>query len=237
MAYGHSELSFTDKMTQSLSMTEARKTMIRKTYMLFSLSVLGMAIGGKIGMSSPVILNLFSGWMGWVLAMVALNAMPAFALKFRHNPTMGTLFLFLDGLVAGFILAPMLYFAEYHMGGNIVASASWITLAIFLAVSGYVFMSGTTWKPSRALMSGLFFAIIGAVLIGIFIPSPILTLVVGVAVGVFGVIVLTSATAEVINDENIDSPVPGALMLFSGVFMVFQAVMMLLMMFTGGGDD
>jgi hypothetical protein len=56
-------------------------------------------------------------------------------------------------------------------------------------------------------------------------------------IGAIGVMTLVSATSEVLHNPDLDSPVPGALMLFSGIFMVFQSVFHLLLMFTGGGDD
>ena len=230
------ELSYSDKLTRDISISSERSALLKKTYLLLSVSVLGMLIGGKIGINSPVILNLFTGWMGWVLAMVALNTVPVLALKWQHNPTLGTLALFADGFVAGIVIAPMLYLAQLMSGTQIVTSAAWITAAVFIAVTAFVYFTGTRWAPSRALYMGIFFAIMGAIVLNMFLHIGLLGILIAAGIGIIGIITLVSATSEILHNQNISSPIPGALMLFSGIFMVFQSVMHLLMAF-GGGDD
>ena len=225
-------LSFGERMSREVSLSSERTDILRKSYLLLSIAIVGMMIGGKVGVSTPAILNLFSGWLGWILAMVALNFVPVMALKWQHNPTLGTLALFADGLIAGLVLAPMLYVAQMMSGTQIVTSAAWITGAIFISITAFVYFTGTRWAPSRALWMGIFFSLIGATILNFFMPMGILGILIAAGIGIMGVMALVSATSEVLH-SNPDSPVPGALMLFSGVFMVFQAVMYFLMHFMG----
>jgi FtsH-binding integral membrane protein len=169
--------------------------------------------------------------------MVALNTVPMLALKFRHEPVMGTFAIFLDGLVAGLVLAPMLYIGERVSGQQIVTSAAWITGAIFISITAYVYFTGVRWQPSRALYTGMFFSILGAIVLNMFLNLGILGIFIAFGIGAIGVITLVSATSEVLHNPDMDSPVPGALMLFSGIFMVFQAVFHLLLFFMGRGDE
>ncbi len=237
MAYGHSELSFQDKISRDISISKERSSMLKKTYLLFSIAIAGMILGGKVGVSSPAVLSLFTGWLGWIIAMVALNAVPVLAMKFRYSPVGGTAALFADGFISGLVLAPMLYIGERLSGQYIVTSAAWITVAIFLGVTGYVYFSGTRWAPSRAMMTGIFFAILGAIVLNMFLNLGFLGTMIAAGIGAMGVITLVSGTSEVLHNDEIDTPVPGALMLFAGVFMVFQAVFYLLMQFAGGNRD
>jgi modulator of FtsH protease len=238
MAYGTRGMTFGDKISRNIEISESHSLILRKSYLLLSLAVIGMMVGGKIGISSPVVLGLFTNVMGWILAMIALNAVPMLAMKFRHDPTMGTIAVFLDGFVAGLVISPMLYIAErFFPGQNLVASAAWITLALFLAVTGYVYFSGLKWAPSRALFITLPLIIIGAIVINMFLNNGILGMAVSAAIGAYGIIILVSATSELLHNREIDSPVPGALMLFAGIFMIFQAILHLLMLFGGGGDE
>ena len=70
---------------------EARSAAIKKTYALLSLSVIAAVAGGFIGSRTPALVQFFSTWMGWIVAMISLNAIPYVAMACRHNPVMGTL--------------------------------------------------------------------------------------------------------------------------------------------------
>lgn len=232
MAYGHEELTLTEKLTRKVEVSPDRALLMRKSYTLLGLAAFGMGVGGYIGVNTPFILNLFTGWIGWIIAMVALNAVPPIAMKFKDNPPMGTLMLFVDGMVAGLVLSPMLYIAQMMSGYQIVTSAALVTLAVFLGVTIFVQVSGTRWAPSRALYFGIFAGIAGAVVLNMFMGLGFIGMLIAVGIGVLGVMALVSATSEVLHNPDISTPVPGALMLFAGVFMVFQAALHLIMSFT-----
>ena len=86
-------------------------------------------------------------------------------------------------------------------------------------------------------MIGLFVSVIGVVVLNMFITSSILTLVISLAIGIIGVLVLVQATSQVLNNPEFNEPVMGAVMLFSGLFNIFVALLHILLAFGGFGED
>ena len=68
-------------------------------------------------------------------------------------------------------------------------------------------------------------------------PMGFLGMLIAAGIGAMGVVAIVSSTSEILNNPDIDTPVPGALMLFGGVFMIFQAVLFLLISLAGGSRD
>ena len=66
------ELTFGDKMFGTRELVERQASVIKKTYGYLGLSVVAALAGGYVGQSTPAVINLFSGWMGWILAIVLL---------------------------------------------------------------------------------------------------------------------------------------------------------------------
>jgi FtsH-binding integral membrane protein len=84
-------------------------------------------------------------------------------------------------------------------------------------------------------MVGFFFAIVGAMILNGFLNIGVLGIVISFAIGAFGVCILVYSTSSVLNTPDADSPIPGALMLFAGVFNVFVATLNILLRLFGGG--
>ncbi len=228
------EISPWDKLTGSITLSGQQSAVIKQTYLLFGLSVFSALAGGYIGATSETLARLFSGWIGWILAILLLNAVPRIAIAVRHNPVLGVSALVLDGFVSGIAISPLLYVARMIAPGLIFA-ALMITAFVFLGVTAYVMTSGRTFSAPRGLMTGLFFAIIGAVILNAFMNIGVLGVLVSVGIGVFGVCVLVFSTSSVLNTPDADSAIPGALMLFAGVFNVFVATLNILLRVLGGG--
>jgi modulator of FtsH protease len=229
-----SGLSGMDKLTGTISLTGERAAVIKQTYVLFGLSVASALAGGYIGATSETMVRLFSNWMGWIVAILLLNIVPRIAIAVRHNPVLGVGALVFDGFFAGLAISPLLYVATLVAPSLIVASLA-ITGFVFLGVTGYVMTSGRTFSARRGLMTGLFFSIIGAVVLNGFLNIGVLGILISFAVGAFGVFVLVFSTSTVLNTPDADSPIPGALMLFAGVFNVFVATLNILLRLVGGG--
>lgn len=227
-------MSFGQSLGYSAPLDELHSRAIKKTYLLLSLAVFAGIGGGFVGVGSEPIRQFFSGTWGWIAAMVALNAIPFIAMACRHNPFLGTLAITADGFVAGLILAPILYLAN-HVAPNVVPMAGILTLVIFMGVTASVMFIGKVYSAPRALMIGLFVAVIGVIVLNMFITSNLLTLIISLAIGIIGVLVLVQATSQVLNDPEFNEPVMGAVMLFSGLFNIFVALLHLLLAF--GGDD
>lgn len=212
-----------------------RAELIKKSYLLLSLSVALAIVGGSVGASSAAMVNLFSGWIGWILAMVVLNAAPRVALAARHDPVLGVTALAADGFVSGLVLAPMLHLASV-IAPDLVPTALILTGVVFCAVTGYVMTTQKTFSAPCGLMTGIFFSIIGVIVLNSFLHLGILGMLVAGAIGVLGVLILVHATSEVLNNPEVDSPIPGALMLFAGIFNVFVSALDILLRAAGGDE-
>ena len=214
---------------------ETRSAAIKKTYALLSLGVVAAIAGGFIGARTPALVQFFSTWMGWIVAMIALNAIPRVAMAARHNPVMGTLALIGDGLISGLVLAPVLYMASV-VAPDIVPAALILTAIVFTGVTFAVMITKAQFSAPRGLMTGMFFAIIGVIFLNMFLGIGFLSMLISGAIGIFGVFILVNATSQVLNNPEYDEPTMGALMLFAGLFNVFVAIIHLLLIFTGRDD-
>jgi modulator of FtsH protease len=182
------------------------------------------------------VVNLFSGWIGWILAMVVLNVAPRIAIAVRHNPVLGVTALVANGFVSGLELAPILYVASVQVPGAI-QGAFIITAVAFCGVTAYVMTTRKVFSAPRGLMMGIFFSIIGVILLNAFLNIGFLGLLISGAIGVFGVFILVYATSEVLHNPEASSPIPGAVMLFAGLFNIFVAALNILMRLSSGGRD
>lgn len=226
------ELSFADRLTSDFELSARRSTMVKQTYMLLTLSIMAAVMGGTIGSNNLALVKFFSSGIGWVVALVILNAIPAIAMAVRHNSVLGIGALLLDGFLAGIVLGPLLYFAQTRFP-DLLVTAAIITGIIFVAVTGFVMTIGKSFSAPRGLMVGFFFTLVGITSLNFIFNYPLLSLLVSAGIGIFGLICLLSATSQVLNDPDIDSPIPGALMLFAGLFQIFQSVLVLLMSLSG----
>jgi modulator of FtsH protease len=217
-----------------VTLTGERSAVIKQTYLLFGVSVVSALAGGYIGATSETLARFFSGWLGWIVAILLLNAVPRIAIAVRHNPVLGVSALVFDGFVSGIAISPLLYVASL-VAPVLILAALMITAIVFLGVTAYVMTAGRTFSAPRGLMTGLFFAIIGAVILNGFLNIGVLGMLISFAIGAFGVCVLVFSTSGVLNTPDADSPIPGALMLFAGVFNVFVAALNILLRVLNGG--
>jgi modulator of FtsH protease len=226
-------LSGMQKLTATVPLTGERAAIIKQTYVLFGLSVASALAGGYVGATSETLVSFFSTWVGWICAILMLNVVPRIAVAVRHNAVLGVGALVVDGFVAGIAISPLLYFAS-KVAPVMILAALMITGFVFLGVTAYVMTSGRTFSAPRGLMAGLFFAIIGAVILNSFMQIGVLGVLISFAIGAFGVFVLVFSTSSVLNNADVDSPIPGALMLFAGVFNVFVATLNILLRLLNG---
>ena len=62
-----------DKLAGTTTLTAERSAVIKQTYLLFGLSVFSALVGGYIGATSETLARFFSGWMGWIAAILLLK--------------------------------------------------------------------------------------------------------------------------------------------------------------------
>lgn len=231
MDYGSTTRS---RLFGTIALDSRRAVVIRQSYGFLALAVLAAAFGGFVGATTPALVRLFSSMVGWILALVVLNVVPRIAIAARHNPVLGVSALVLDGFLSGLILAPILFIAA-NSAPDMILAALGITALVFVGVSAYVMFSGRTFSAPRGLMLGLFVSVIGAVILNSFLQIGVLGILISAAIGIIGVLALVYATSDVLNNPEADSPIPGALFLFAGLFNIFVAVLNLLLRFGGGG--
>ena len=221
-------LTATDKLLGTTVLSDRRAETIKKTYLLLGLSVAGAYCGGYLGAQSDFLAGLFSGWIGWIAAMLLLNLIPRVAIAARHNPVLGATALVVDGFVSGLVLAPILRFASLYAPGTIQI-AMLMTLVVFGVVTLFVMSSGRTFSAPRGLMIGISISIVAAIVLNAFLNIGLLGMLIAAGIGIMGVCILVYATSDVLNNPEADSPIPGALMLFAGLFNVFVAILNILL--------
>ena len=221
-------MTVTDNLFGTTALSSTRAETIKKTYMLLGLSVAGALCGGYLGAQSDSLARLFTGWIGWILAMVLLNLIPRVAIAARHNPVLGVTALLADGFISGLVLAPILRIASLYAPGTIKV-AMLMSLIVFGAVTVLVMSSNRTFSAPRGLMLGIFVSIVAAMVLNAFLNIGLLGMLIAAGIGIFGVCILVYATSAVLHNPEADSPIPGALMLFAGLFNVFVAILNILL--------
>lgn len=241
-----SQLSATEKLFGTTTLTEQQATMAKKTYALLGISIVTAILGGylavyMLGHNEMVRVFFFkspTNILAWLLSIVAINTVPQIALwASKRNPHIALSMLALDGLVAGLALGPILFVASNWgelAGQNFIASAMGITGAVFLAVTGYVMVTKKRFSAPTGLILGLVTSLAIAIPLSIFMGVGLLGIAISVGIGILGVVMLVYATSEVLNNPDFNNPVRGAIMLFAALFNIFVSALNLLLSLADG---
>jgi FtsH-binding integral membrane protein len=222
------------KLSGTIELTAQQAVVIKQTYLLFGVSIFCALVGGYIGATTPAIVHFFSSTIGWIVAMLLLNAVPYIALSARNNPVLGVTALVADGFVAGIAMAPLLWVASM-VDPSLILVALAVSACVFIGVTGYIMMSGRTFSAPRGLLAGLFLSSIAIMILNSFLHIGLLGILVSLGIGALGVCSLVYSTSGVLHSSAGDSPIPGALSLFAGMFNVFVATLNILLRVMGGG--
>jgi modulator of FtsH protease len=223
-----------DNLTGTTALSARGAAVIKQTYLLFGLSVFSAIAGGYIGATSETLARFFSGWMGWIAALLLLNLVPRIAISVRHNHQLGVAALVFDGFISGIALSPLLWVARMIAPALIFVALA-ITAFVFVGVTLYVMSTRREFSAPRGLMAGIFFSLIGAVVLNSFLNIGFIGILISVGIGALGVFTIVYSTSAVLRSPDADSPIPGALMLFAGVFNVFVATLNILLRVLNGG--
>jgi len=233
MAFYDNRANFSNSPWAPAVLAPSEAAIIKQSYLLLALSVAMALAGGYFGATSELMVRVFGSWVGWIFALLVINTLPRIAIAARHSGSFGLVALVANGFVSGLVLAPILAVAA-SFAPNIILAALLITAAVFLAVTIYVMSTTRTFLPSRGLMIGIVVSLFGAMLLNGFLNVGWLGVAIAAGIGIFGVFTLVYATSGVLRSGEADSPIPGALMLFAGLFNVFVATLNLLLAFSGG---
>lgn len=232
----NSQPSTWERLNSTTPLTLQGAAVIKQTYLLFGLAVFSAIAGGYIGATSETLARFFSGWMGWIAALLLLNVVPRIAISVRNNPVLGVPALVFDGFISGIALSPLLFFARMVAPG-LIFDALGITAFVFIGITLYVMSVRREFSAPRGLMAGIFFSLIGAMILNSFMHIGLLGILISFGIGALGVFTIVYSTSTVLRTPDADSPIPGALMLFAGVFNVFVATLNILLRLMNGARD
>src|SRR5579883_3174075 len=151
-----SQLSATEKLFGTTTLDERQAALARKTYALLGISASGAIAGGYLGATSPVLVGFFSSPIGWLLALITINLVPRLALwASRKDQATGIALLAADGFISGLVLAPILALCR-TVAPDILPAAMGVTLAAFVAVTGYLMVSRKRFSAPAGLLTGMF---------------------------------------------------------------------------------
>jgi modulator of FtsH protease len=223
-----------ERLTGTTRLSEAQVSVIKQTYLLLGLAVAASMAGGYIGATSETIVGFFTTTIGWLTAIVLLNVVPWIAMACRHNPPLGVAALVFDGFLGGLAISPLLWLAA-HYAPVLIVAALMITGAVFIAITAYVWMSKREFSAPKGLMIGLFVAIAAAITLNMFMNIGWMGVLISAAIGFMGVLGLVYSTSGVLRSADSDSPIPGALALYAGLFNIFVATLNILLRVLNGG--
>lgn len=230
----NTQTSVWDKLSGTTTLSARSAVVVKQTYLLFGLAVLSAMAGGYIGATSETLARFFSGWIGWIAALLLLNIVPRIAIAVRHNHQLGVAALVGDGFISGLALSPLLWVARIA-APQLIFVALGITASVFVGITLYVMTTRRTFSAPRGIMTGIFFALIGSIVLNSFLNIGVLGILIALGIGALGVFTLVYSTSAVLRSPDADSPIPGALMLFAGVFNIFVAALNILLRLAGGG--
>jgi modulator of FtsH protease len=230
-----SQTSIWDRLSGATALSGRSAAVVKQTYLLLGLAVFSALAGGYIGATSETLARFFSGWIGWIAALLLLNLVPRIAISVRHNPQLGVAALVGDGFLSGMALSPLLWVARL-VAPQLIFVALSITGFVFIGITLYVMTTRRAFSAPRGLMTGLFFALLGTMILNSFLHLGFLGILIGLGIGALGVFTLVYSTSAVLRSPEADSPIPGALMLFAGIFNVFVATLNILLRVLNGGS-
>ncbi len=223
-----------DNLSGTTPLTTRTAVVVKQTYLLLGLAVFSAIAGGYVGATSETLARFFSGWIGWIAALLLLNFVPRVAISVRHNHQLGVAVLVFDGFISGIALSPLLWVARLYAPALILV-ALFITGFVFVGITLYVMSSNRTFSAPRGLLTGIFFSVIGAIILNSFLHIGVAGILIAVGIGALGVFTLVYSTSAVLRSPDADSPIPGALMLFASIFNIFVAALNILLRVLGGG--
>ena len=110
-----------------------------------------------------------------------------------------------------------------------IVGAGGFTLLIFTSVTFYVLTRKKEFSAPAAMATGIFVCTVAALGLNYFLNIGFLGVLLSIAVAAFGVFILVVNTSKVLRNPVATGAVPGALLLFAGLFNVFVGVLNLLL--------
>lgn len=213
-----------------------RAGFIRKTYLHLLGAVLAFCAIEAVLLNSPLAetmtgMMIGNGRMGWLVVIGAFMLVSFIANKWAMSSTsLSTQYMGLGLYVVGqaVITLPLLYIAKVEFGDGIILNAALLTGAIFLGLTGAVFITGADFSFLRSILMVAGFAAIGVIVCSaIFGFDPGILFIAAMLLFCAGYILYD--TSNVLHHYQIGQHVAASLALFASVALLFWYVLQLLM--------
>ncbi len=213
---------------------EARAAFLRKTYSHLFLAILGFlgltALFLQIQPLTQFMVGMISGYQ-WLIVLVVFMGVSMLAQRWAQSDTsIGVQYagLVLYTAVEALIFVPLLYIASTFASPDVIPLAGGLTLFVFAVLTAVVFISGKDFSFLKSALTVMFFLLIGAVVVSMFMPiSTVLIASIGVA---FASGMVLYSTSNVLHQYRTDQYVAASLQLFASIALLFWYILQLVMM-------
>jgi FtsH-binding integral membrane protein len=214
---------------------EARAKFIERTYMHLAMAIFAFVVLETIALSLPFIETLVGAMVqsraSWGVVLVLFMGVSWIADRWALGSTsigMQYAGLALYTLAEVVIFVPLLYITKSFVGTEPIIMAGGITLAMFAAMTAYVFITKKDFSFLRGILPVLAMGALGLV-----VGSLVFGFSLGIAFSV-GMIVLASGyilfyTSNILRHYRTDQHVAAALALFSAIALLFWYVVRLIL--------
>jgi FtsH-binding integral membrane protein len=215
--------AYVDALFPAAELSDERASMVKKGYLWFIASMGFSSAGGYLGACTEAWVLLFSGSTGWVLAAALFLVIPRIGAACRNHPVKGAFALTFNGLLYGFLMAPIALKVSRHLP-ELIPHATAVTALVFFSVTAFVFIRGKRFAVSSGLAYGLGISIPGALLLNLALGFGWITFALALLTGTLGVVLLVTATSDLLHDPKIDNPIHAALALFAATFNIVASI-------------
>jgi len=223
-------------MTAAQAPLSARAAFVRNTYAHVGGAVLAFvgleALLFATGAAEAILSKIFAsgGRLAWIALMVAFVGGGYVANMLAHSRSRTTQYLGLAGYVVleALIFLPILYLAEARFPNQyLAAQAGLITLAVFGALTTFVFISGANFSFLGPIITIASFAALGLVICSVIFGFS-LGLVFSAAMVALAGAAIVYQTSNIIHEYPTDHYVGAALALFASIATMFYYILRIL---------
>ena len=183
------------------------------------------------GLAEPIARTLLSMPGGWLVVLGGFVVVSWFASRTAAtSESKGAQYAALLGFVfaEALIFVPLLFVAEMQSGGGVIASAAWVTLLGFSALTAIVFFTGKDFSFLGGIVKwGLVLALV-AIVASVIFGANLGTWFSVAMVGLAGAAILYD-TSKILHHYPEDRYVSASLELFASVALMFWYVLQLFM--------
>ena len=221
---------------------EGRVAFLRRVYAWMFAGIVATVFGAGIAIKSGFAESMLSwGVLPRLLFVFAWIGGVYLVQKVRHTPTWNVVAFALYGALTGAVISTLILIAMVMAKANgshestYLLQAGGLTLLAFGAISGYAFFTKRDFSFMRSFLMVGSVVLLGALIIGMFIESTALQIVISAAgVLLFSGFVLYD-TQKVLRTYPDGEHVAGAITLFLDFVMLFVYVLRFILMIVGGG--